>query len=150
MRWWIVVLALLAAQAAHAEGFAAYCHRVGIDDTVRPMPAEYGPAFQKAFGLNIAPNQAQGTGVVRCAQGAVMACSIGANLPCGKADTSRSKPAADAWCRANNNPAVIPAYVLGHATIYQWQCKDGRAVAGAPIEKLDARGFIARYWKRLN
>ncbi len=89
------------------------------------------------------------TGFVRCADGAVLGCGVGANLPCGPADTRRDIPGADAWCRENHDPAMIPAYVTGHASIYAWRCEAGRAVPVKPVARVDAQGFVAAYWRRL-
>jgi hypothetical protein len=31
----------------------------------------------------------------------------------------------------------------GHATVYEWSCKKGRAVAGKALARVDPQGFIA-------
>ncbi len=57
-----------------------------------------------------------------------MACTVGANLNCGKADTRRDLPGATAWCRENPDSDFIPMFATGHETIYDWRCTKGQAV----------------------
>jgi hypothetical protein len=135
---------------ARAEDPVQYCRRVGTDDTLRPLPASLVPQFLRQFGLHMPAEYAQRTGYIRCDGGKVLGCSVGANLPCGPSDTRRDIPGADAWCRENHDPDVIPAYVTGHASIYAWQCQGGRAVPVRQVAHPDDRGFIAEYWKRLD
>jgi hypothetical protein len=40
--------------------------------------------------------------------------------------------------------------VTGHDTLYSWRCAGGKAEVGPPISKLDARGFLTDYWKKVN
>ncbi len=141
---------LLAGAAARAEDLAGYCRRVGTDDVTRPLPAALVPQFLRAFGLDLPPEVAGRTGLLRCEGGRILACNIGANLPCGRADTRRSIPAADAWCRENRGADPVPAYVTGHASVYAWRCRDGRAEPAAQVAHADARGFVAEYWKPLD
>jgi len=133
-----------AAPAPH-ESLRAYCARVRTDDTLRTPPRALAPAIKRLFdvGEPLAPRAA----FYRCAGGTVKVCVIGANLPCGKADTRKNLPAAARWCHTHANSAFIPAYVTGHDTLYSWRCIGGRAEAGARIGTLDARGFFAEYWK---
>ena len=93
------------------------------------------------------PEDAARTAVVRCDGGVVLACVAGANLPCGKADTRRRLPEADAWRASNGNPDVLPANVTGHATVWRWQCRGGRAVVTGRVARVDRRGYVADYWK---
>jgi hypothetical protein len=132
-----------AAQAASAE---ATCAQVGTDDALRPlMPSLVGPAIQ-AFGYTgMTATEVEHMTVFRCMDGAVLMCSWGANLDCGKAETSSSLPAASNWCEGNRNAGFIPAYVTGHDTIYQWSCHDGNAVT-TKAAPLDRRGFFKSYW----
>jgi hypothetical protein len=76
-------------------------------------------------------------------------CSWGANLACGKAETSPTLPAASNWCEGNQNASSIPAYVTGHDTIFQWSCHNGEAVASDPAP-VDARGFFQSNWHPAN
>ena len=145
----VVVLGLLVASAGASADEAPdqYCQRVGDDDALRQPPVVLAPAIQQLFGLTSAypPDGA----FYRCAGGEVMVCVVGANLPCGKANTSTQLPAADEWCRANPNAAFIPMYVTGHDTIYDWRCAGTTATATRQTAKLDGRGFFADYWRKL-
>ena len=124
----------------------AVCARIGTDDALRPLsPSLVGPATQ-AFGYTgMTAAEVEHMTVFRCMDGAVLMCSWGANLACGKAETSPTLPSAANWCEGNQNAASIPAYVTGHDTIYRWSCHDGNAVASNPAP-LDARGFFQSYW----
>lgn len=75
----------------------------------------------------------------RCAGGAVLVCWVGAKLLYGKANTSKTLPAAQ-WCATHANSDFIPMYVTGHDTLYSRRGAGGKAAAGAPVGKLDARG----------
>jgi hypothetical protein len=144
----LIVSAFLASAASAAEAPASYCRRVVTDDKLRPIPSSLVSATQRVFGLTAAPAEfVRRTTVFRCAEGAVLVCVVGANLPCGKADTRRSLPAADRFCRENPRTPFIPAVVTGHATIYSWRCQGALAAPGAPVQSTDARGFNARLWK---
>ena len=58
-----------------------------------------------------------------------MVCTVGANLPCGKANTYCDPSAGVVqWCRDNPDASVVPAVATGHDTIYEWRCQGGRAV----------------------
>ena len=87
--------------------------------------------------------------MVRCVGDRLLACSIGANLNCGKANLERSLPAASAYCRANANTDFIPMFVTGHDTIYDWRCVNGEAVAGKALVTVDPQGFVAENWKEI-
>jgi hypothetical protein len=151
----VAALALLChAPAVRAEEDPAErCRRVGTDDALRPLPPALVPSFLRAFGLERMPAEvAERTAYVRCDGGRTLACSTGANLPCGPADARRDMPEADAWCRANGDAGagVVPAYVVGHATLYAWACRGGRAVPVRQVAHVDRRGFVAEYWRPLD
>jgi len=136
------------AAAPHAgQNPRAYCTRVGNDDTLRRPPRALGPAIARLF--DIKGSYALATTYYRCAGGAVMLCNVGANLPCGKADTATTLPAATQWCDTHPNSDFIPMAVTGHDTPYSWRCIGHAAHAGAEVGKLDARGFFQQYWKKL-
>jgi hypothetical protein len=78
--------------------------------------------------------------------GRLLACFVGANLPCGKMNTARDNRGADEYCRANANTDVVPAFATGHDTIYSYRCASGRAVIVGRTFALDARGFAAKLW----
>ncbi len=68
------------------------------------------------------------TTVWRCDGGKVLACTVGANLNCGKANTSREPTDAMVqWC-ADGSHTDMPASVSGHETIYAWAWQDGSPV----------------------
>lgn len=145
----LLAAGMLLAPAAHAaESPARYCERVGADDTLRPIPASLVPAAKRLFSLEAMPDAVvRRTTVFRCVQGAVLICTSGANLPCGKANTNRALASAGRYCRENPDASGVPMYVTGHDTIYAWRCRGTEAVAGEPVETLDPRGFMARLWK---
>ncbi len=136
-----------AAAPAEHESPRAYCSRIGTDDTLRLPTPSLAPAIRRLFGLSGA--DVLKSSYYRCAGGAVLVCSVGANLPCGKANSSKTLPAAAQWCATHANSDFIPMYVTGHDTLYSWRCAGASAAAGAPIGKLDARGFFPDYWKKL-
>ena len=136
-----------AGMAQAAPSPRSYCAKAGDDDRVRAAPASLAPAIKRLF--NVSGAYALQTTNYRCAGGKVMLCNVGANLPCGKANLSKSLPGARAWCKDNPNSNFIPMAATGHDTIYNWHCANGVAVAGAPFAKVDARGFFVDYWKPL-
>jgi len=87
----------------------------------------------------------------RCMDSAVYVCPIGANLPCGEpANLSQTPSAAmQEFCAANPAAEGIPAYITGRATIFQWSCAGGVAVAGKQQFTADAQGYVAEFWHRL-
>jgi hypothetical protein len=136
-----------AAAPAEHESPRAYCARIGYDDTLRSPPPSLAPAIRRLFNVN-GPHALKSS-YYRCAGGAVLVCWVGANLPCGKASTSKTLPAAAQWCAMHANSDFIPMYVTGHDTLYSWHCANGKAAAGTPVGELDARGFFLDYWKKL-
>jgi hypothetical protein len=135
---------------AQAEEPAHYCARVGVDDTPRGIPPAVTPAARRLFNLDASAEAVERTTIFRCMAGAVLLCTIGANLPCGRADTERSLPGASRYCRENPGSPFIPAFATGHATIYRWRCAGTEAIAGEPVEAVDRRGFVERLWKPLD
>ena len=147
-----VVLLSLAGIAAPVtpavyENPRAYCSRAGTDDTLRTPPPALAPAIKRLFAIR--GGFTLRAAYYRCADGAVKACFVGANLPCGKANTSKNLPAVARWCEMHPDREVIPLTVTGHDTLYSWHCVGARAATGAPHGALDARGFFAQYWKTL-
>ena len=84
---------------------------------------------------------------VRCAGTRLLACAVGANLNCGKANKSRSLPGAREYCRSNPDADNIPMAATGHDTIYDWRCVGRRAVATKVVVAVDAQGYDAGNWK---
>jgi hypothetical protein len=130
---------------------ATLCRTLGTDDRLRPIPASLVSAAIRSFDLHtMSAVWVRRTTYFRCFERHVLICNLGANLPCGKADTSRDLPAADRWCAEHPGSDFIPIYVTGHDTIYRWRCAGKRAAAGGPALAVDRRGFVARYWKRVD
>lgn len=129
------------AQKGYSDPFA-YCAAVGTADVV---DARYTGPREPAVIRN--KLQMPGNFAWRCAHGRVMACSYGANLNCGKANTSRTpNPGEVRYCRENPNDINIPAYITGHDTIFGWSCKNGKAVASGSGAGVDDRGFMEHLW----
>ena len=135
--------------AAYAESPARTCSRVETDDTLRTVPASLGSAVNGVFETRMPPAEAARMTSYRCYRGQVLRCTVGANLPCGKANVSRRLPGADAWCRKNPNADVIPAAATGHDTIFEWRCAGRKATVAKQTGQVDARGFFKEYWKAL-
>jgi hypothetical protein len=143
-----LVIAVLAAASLSvpqsAAAAAAYC----------PNPAHARPAkvprdmiatVAKMFQVDSA---ALGDAAfVRCVGAKLVACYVGANLNCGKADTRRTLPGATAWCAANPGSKIVPMSATGHDTIYEWSCNGNRAIAGKSAVTVDPQGYIADNWK---
>jgi hypothetical protein len=145
-----VVVSAACATPTHAETPAAFCKRIGTDDTTRPIPTDLVPAVNAAFGTRMPERMAVDTTVFRCAQGRVMVCTVGANLPCGKANTSRvPDPGMVQWCRDHPDADFIPAATTGHDTIYEWRCQNGAPRIARQAAYVDPRGFVAEFWKPL-
>ena len=128
---------------AHAAS-ADYCAR---HQGVAPVPPGLQAEVARTFGI---PLEAARNAMVRCVGAQLLACSIGANLNCGKANLKQSLPGASAWCRKNPNTEFIPMYVTGHNTIYAWRCVNGEAVAGKTLLTVDPQGFVAENWKEID
>jgi hypothetical protein len=143
-------LALGSVVAARAETPANFCVRVGTDDALRPIPESLVPAVNSVFGTAMPVRTAMDATVFRCVDRRVMVCTVGANLPCGSANASRTPTAAmSQWCRDNREATFIPAVVSRHDTIYAWRCLDGAPQVDREIGQVDPRGFVAGYWKAL-
>jgi hypothetical protein len=146
----MIAFAVLSLHRVHAETPAAVCARLGNDDTLRPIPAILVPAINIVFGTKMSIIQAVDTTVFRCVNGRVLVCTIGANQPCGPANTSRVPgPGAVDWCRGHPHAKFIPAVVTGHDTIFAWKCRNVTPWATRQVHPADTRGFIAQYWKEL-
>jgi hypothetical protein len=120
---------------------------VGVGPTASTVPTGLLPKVAKAF--KISEDQVRSTASVRCVGPTLMACWVGANLDCGRADVRRSLLGATAFCRANPGAAVVPMAATGHATIYDWKCAGRRAQAGKPTVAVDRQGYISANWKEV-
>lgn len=138
----------------------AYCAAVGTIDapdaryTGPAVPEAVARGLQQAFGVaSSAPLETFERGTSwRCLDGALYACNVGANLPCDE------KPAADpavsdamrSFCAESPGSDVIPMYVTGHATIYDWSCDGKEPRRGRRVAELDPRGYVASIWHRIS
>lgn len=145
----VLVAACTSWSPAQAEDPGRLCAQQGTDNTLRPIPGSLVPAINALLHTRMPPDVAERMTVYRCAGRHVLICGFGANLPCGKADTGRSSPGGTAWCRAHPNASFIPAYAVGHATVFDWRCRAGAAVIVRQRYQVDPQGFVAQYWHRL-
>jgi hypothetical protein len=143
----IVLATVVSILPAVADGPAStYCRGGQSHRAAAVAPAELAADVARTF--NISDEMARNASV-RCVGATLMACWVGANLNCGKADRRRSLPGASAYCRDNPGSDMIPMVATGHETIYNWRCEGPRAVAGAPVVKVDAGGYAADNWKEV-
>jgi len=139
-----LVIGASAATALSARAADAYCPSRSHQ---RPQKVPENLVGRVAQALQIDAAFARDTTFVRCAGPALMACTVGANLVCGKADARRKNPGAAAWCRDNPASTIVPMAATGHATIYEWTCVGSRAVAGKAVVSVDRQGYIVENWK---
>jgi hypothetical protein len=140
--------AAAAAPPKATEAPARLCSRVVTDDLLRPIPHSLVSVAQHVFGLGAMPGSlVQESTFFRCYDRHVLLCTVGANLPCGKADTRTSIPGADEWCAKQPGAGSIPASIVGHATIYDWKCNGTKAATVGAVLHVDRRGFVAEYWR---
>lgn len=143
-----ISLPIIPGPAVSADALTPLCQGHMSDDMPQEIPQSLVPEAVRLFGLEKMPaEQVKVSTLYRCAEGRVLICSLGANLPCGKANTSRDLPAADAWCAENPGADFIPMYVTGHDTIYRWHCDGPKAATSGEPLAVDRRGFISRFWK---
>jgi hypothetical protein len=114
-----------------------------------PVPKEFEADVARTFGVPIDLVR-RGGAFVRCAKDKLLACLVGANLNCGKANTRRSLPGASEFCRTNPDADNIPMAATGHDTIYAWRCVGKRAVAAKTVVAVDAHGYDAGSWKEVD
>lgn len=135
-----------------------YCRAVGTIDA--PDLRYVGPKFPDSLVRSMviqglvsadAPSDFQKSAIWRCMDHRLWVCQFGANIPCReKADTSRDpSPGMIDYCKANSAAEVIPAYVTGRTTIYEWACKDGKARITRQVTNADQQGYPVSYWTEL-
>ncbi|TGW01072.1 hypothetical protein EN797_011805 [Mesorhizobium sp. M2E.F.Ca.ET.154.01.1.1] len=141
------------APAAAAQDLYGFCRQVKNDDTIRPYSHElYGgtvKAFKKLFpDAKNAPQEQelQTQANYRCMNGKVLACFVGANLPCARMNAARDNPGADEFCKTIANADVVPAFATGHDAVYSYKCASGKAVVNGSAWALDKRGFAKKLW----
>jgi hypothetical protein len=128
-----------------ARAAGAYCPGGAGHLSAHAVPAALEPSVAAVFGIGVA--QVRDAAVVRCVGSQLLACWVGANLNCGKADARRRLVGAGAFCRDNPDSANVPMAATGHDTIYDWRCVKGRAVAGKVVMAVDPQGYIAGNWR---
>jgi hypothetical protein len=133
-----------------------YCTAIGTVD--QPDARYTGPAFPdfigaglaRAFGVTSAAGFTARNTFWRCMDSRLLACTVGANLNCGFADTSNQPtPAISKYCQDNPQSDFIPLAVVGHSGIYDWQCKDGNPVISRQGFHADSRGFVSEFWHEI-
>ena len=145
-------IVILSVSPALAQGFTdpvAYCRNIGTID--QPDARYTGPKLPAwmAAKLHMTPDESK-LMEWRCADGAVLACQYGANIPCdAKANTSRTPtPAIAQFC--HENPTCGLRADGGHRT------RD-RGVVGLPhrqplvtqVGEVDAQGYAKLFWHRV-
>ena len=148
-----VAVLLVAASPVLAQSFSdpvPYCQAVGTIDS--PDARYTGPKLPAwmAAKLHLEPSQAKFM-EWRCAQGAVLACLYGANIPCNaKAVTSREPTAAvTQYCQENPGSDFVPMYVTGHNTVVSWACQ-GPGPLVKNVEPVDAQGYAKSFWQAVS
>jgi hypothetical protein len=142
-------ISLFLVATAHAQSPRDLCRRAGTSDTLRKVPSSLASAVNTLFDTRMSPEEVARSTFYRCSRGRVLVCTVGANLPCGKANVSRTIPAATAYCRQNPGSDFVPAFATGHDTIFEWRCVGSNSAVVGQTVQVDARGFIQQYWKAL-
>lgn len=101
----VLAVAVSGTNAPSAQAAKAYCPSPSHQ---RPQEVPATLVGRVAKTLQIDASLVRGATFVHCAGPALMACSIGANLICGKADTRRASSGATAWCRDNPGSKIVP------------------------------------------
>jgi hypothetical protein len=150
----IAILAALAFGAVQLAGSAsaasanAFCSSGAPPRAPVPVPKAFEADVAKTFDIPI--EMVRDGAFVRCAGTRLLACAVGANLNCGKANASRSLPGAREFCFANPDADNIPMAATGHDTIYTWRCVGRHAVAGKTVLAVDRDGYDAGNWKEVD
>jgi len=140
--------ALSSARPASAASADVFCFSRAAPRAPVPVPPELRARVARAFDIPV--DLVRDQGFVRCAGKKLLACVIGANLNCGKANLSRSLPGASEFCRSNPDADNIPMAATGHDTIYAWRCAGRRAVPIKAVVAVDAQGYDAGNWRELD
>lgn len=153
LRWSLLAIMLLAISPGFAQSYsdpAAYCKAVGTID--KPDSRYTGPKLPAWMAKELNLKRSQGKFMEwRCADGAVLACVYGANIPCdAKANTSQTPTAAIVdYCKQNPDSTFVPMFVIGHETAISWACHSGNPVV-INSAAVDAQGYQKSYWKRVS
>lgn len=94
-----------------------------------------------------APTAIQQNAIGRGMNHQVWVCHFGANIPCAtKAESSHAPSAAmNDFCKTNATTDSIPAV----ATVYNWICKDGKALVEEQVLTVDPQKYAAEFWYEL-
>ncbi|MGE3858222.1 MAG: hypothetical protein AB7G21_14810, partial [Dehalococcoidia bacterium] len=131
----------------------SHCRAYGTDDRgydhYRYPFGSFGPAvFPEPFGLF----GGVGRWTWRCADGDVLVCPYGSNLPCWKADTDPNpSPELKQFCNeaiGRTPPADQPPSSMTKNSAYSWQCANGLPVS-TPRNDIDERSYFATLWTRI-
>jgi len=155
----IVGLALLSARCASLPGRYAdpvpYCAATGTIDQPDgnyigvKSPSWLPEALKHAIRApaNVSAQSLEPI-VWRCADGAVLACSLALGIPCNeRAGTSRIPSAAALrFCRTASEGAEVPVRIEGNTSIFVWRCHDGWPHVVGRRDEVDGQGFPARFW----
>ncbi len=115
----------------------------------------YNPCFEKKiryffnFPSSMPRTVVEKGTYLRCVNGKILVCFVGANIPCTEKANSLKKPNASevAFCKKHPEASTIPAYITGVGTLYAWRCENGKPVAGKQIFHADNYGFIREFWQ---
>jgi hypothetical protein len=148
-----LALAPLPSATAAEDDLAAACARAGDDDTLRAYQPSLKAGAVKVFkmmfpGAKEPPDDAMlaAQAKFRCMDGKVYACLVGANLPCGKLNTSRQNPGAEAFCRTDPDASFVPLAATGHDSVYSYRCRGAKPEVARTSYDLDQRGFAKSLW----
>ncbi|HEV3247101.1 MAG TPA: hypothetical protein VG124_07845 [Beijerinckiaceae bacterium] len=151
-----LALTSLPRAAAANDDLPALCASLGNDDTLRDYQPSLRGGTVKAFramfpGAKMPPDDAilQAQAKFRCMNGKAHVCFVGANLPCGKLNTSRQNEGAENFCRSDPEADFVPMAATGHDSVYSYRCHDGKAEVLRATYELDERGFAKSLWMAL-
>ena len=151
-RWLLFASVVIASVAvpARSQSYTSpltYCGAVGTID--KPDGRYTGPKLPRWMARKLNLNSGDADKMEwRCANGAVLACLYGANIPCGSKANTNAQPTAAVrdYCRENPDASDIPKVVTGHETNVSWACRRGQPYVTGSAE-LDAQGYVKAYWQ---
>jgi len=148
-----LVLASVPRADAASDDLVATCASLRNDDTLRDYQPSLRTGTVKAFramfpGAKTPPDDAmlQAQAKFRCMNGKTYVCFVGANLPCGKLNTSPQNEGAEVFCRTNPEADFVPMVATGHDSIYAYRCHDGKPEVLHVSYETDERGFAKSLW----
>lgn len=142
----LLVIISVSESLAASELARQYCG-ASPDTPQKLASGELTTRIAETFGLDV--GMARGGSFYRCVSGRLLVCTVGANLPCGKANLATSMKEASAYCSRNPNALNIPMAVTGHDTVWSWRCAGTTAQAEGPLQKIDPQGYFEENWKEL-